>query len=490
MPRARASGFARLGRCYVVLGNHDFADSRDPFSQRVDPEAIAALEDVTLLGRRGRRRSSCAGGASRSSASTRSRTRLEAQLRTTLADHATPTCGSCSATSRGSSSASRGVFHLVLAGHLHAGQIVVPYPGGQAAARAPPRTRRRGPLRLRRDDAARLARPRHDVRPVPVLRAAGGHGAGCTIGVMEAPVISPDVLASYAGDAALEVDGRARASTARTPPRSRAPRTTADVVVHRRARVGGERGCGRRVRCRSASPSTSGAWRISTSRPSTSSSSASARRPRSNDVAPRRPHRRDARDGAGGLPDVRLVADARQPRAGEAQVDRAGRGRVGGVGDGLPRRRRPRARLDAVRARRRSSRVPPSFRPARRRTTPCSSRAPTCSTETQPWVEQSLFLAAIGEARDKGARALEAFAYRYREGSRRPSASSSTEPSSRATSSPTSAFGRCARPGASSWLGSTSAACSPSRKGTREKVLRVVQEAFQPAPAPAPPGGG
>jgi hypothetical protein len=33
-----------------------------------------------------------------------------------------------------------------------------------------------------------------------------------------------------------------------------------------------------------------------------------------------------------------------------------------------------------------------------------------------PWVEQSLFLAAIGEARDKGARALEAFAYRYPEG--------------------------------------------------------------------------
>ena len=33
-----------------------------------------------------------------------------------------------------------------------------------------------------------------------------------------------------------------------------------------------------------------------------------------------------------------------------------------------------------------------------------------------PWVEQSLFLAAIGDARDRGARALEAFAYRYPEG--------------------------------------------------------------------------
>jgi hypothetical protein len=33
-----------------------------------------------------------------------------------------------------------------------------------------------------------------------------------------------------------------------------------------------------------------------------------------------------------------------------------------------------------------------------------------------PWVMQSLFLAAIGEARDRGAKALEAFAFRYPEG--------------------------------------------------------------------------
>ncbi len=35
---------------------------------------------------------------------------------------------------------------------------------------------------------------------------------------------------------------------------------------------------------------------------------------------------------------------------------------------------------------------------------------------TSPWVLQSLFLAAIGEAKDRGAAALEAFAYRYGEG--------------------------------------------------------------------------
>jgi hypothetical protein len=36
--------------------------------------------------------------------------------------------------------------------------------------------------------------------------------------------------------------------------------------------------------------------------------------------------------------------------------------------------------------------------------------------ESSPWVLQSLFLAAIGEARDRGAHAVEAFAYRYSEG--------------------------------------------------------------------------
>src|SRR5439155_7639746 len=35
---------------------------------------------------------------------------------------------------------------------------------------------------------------------------------------------------------------------------------------------------------------------------------------------------------------------------------------------------------------------------------------------SNPWVLQSLFLAAIGEAKDKGAAALETFAYRYPEG--------------------------------------------------------------------------
>jgi hypothetical protein len=36
--------------------------------------------------------------------------------------------------------------------------------------------------------------------------------------------------------------------------------------------------------------------------------------------------------------------------------------------------------------------------------------------ELSPWVLQSLFLAAIGEARERGSKAIEAFAYRYPEG--------------------------------------------------------------------------
>ena len=59
---------------------------------------------------------------------------------------------------------------------------------------------------------------------------------------------------------------------------------------------------------------------------------------------------------------------------------------------------------------------------------------------SKPWVMQSLFLTAIGDARDKGARALEAFAYRY--GDERldvRALPACTRRSFRATSSPTSA---------------------------------------------------
>ena len=133
---ARRSGMQRLpgllealGPCVVVLGNHDFADSRDPFSQRVDPDALAAIDDATLLTDqsieiplRGRRvqvvgvdpRSYMRGAA------------RPAELTDESADLRILLCHFPRIVRRVG-----GSFHLVLAGHYHAGQIVVPYPGGK-----------------------------------------------------------------------------------------------------------------------------------------------------------------------------------------------------------------------------------------------------------------------------------------------------------------------------------------------------------------------
>jgi hypothetical protein len=104
-----------------------------------------------------------------------------------------------------------------------------------------------------------------------------------------------------------------------------------------------------------------------------------------------------------------------------------------------------------------------------------------------PWVMQSLFLTAIGEARDRGATALEAFAYRYPEGE-----SSYERFHVHKTVFPRdflSDFGfltvRIA--GRVELARLELGGLQPVLEGRRDKVLRVVKDAFAPAPVPQRP---
>ena len=130
--------------------------------------------------------------------------------------------------------------------------------------------------------------------------------------------------------------------------------------------------------------------------------------------------------------------------------------------------------------------MPRSCRRGRPRTTPCSSRAPTSSTRRRPWALQSLFLAAIGEARDRGASSIEAFAYRYVEGE-----SSQTRFHEHRTVFPADFLGdfgfRVVRTSGRVGLARLElGGLVPVEEGRRQRVLRVVKEAFMPDPVPAP----
>jgi hypothetical protein len=105
---------------------------------------------------------------------------------------------------------------------------------------------------------------------------------------------------------------------------------------------------------------------------------------------------------------------------------------------------------------------------------------------SSPWVLQSLFLAAIGDAKDKGAAALEAFAYRYPEGE-----SDYERFLVHRTVFPRdflSDFGfQTVRASAQVELVRLDlGGLVPVLEGKRSKVLRTLREAFLPEPIPAP----
>jgi uncharacterized protein len=118
---------ARLPNCFAVLGNHDYAITKDPFAQRIDlteltPARLLA-DDAVTLELRGRR-VQVVGVDPRSYRAGRARPE---RLADRGADLRILLCHFPQVIDR----LEPGVFDLVLAGHLHAGQITVPYPGGR-----------------------------------------------------------------------------------------------------------------------------------------------------------------------------------------------------------------------------------------------------------------------------------------------------------------------------------------------------------------------
>ena len=118
---------ARLPNCFAVLGNHDFASTRDPFSQAAEVADLAPtrllFDDARTLELRGRR-IQIVGVDPRSF---RRRIQRPERLADADADLRILLCHFPDVIDR----LPAGVFDLVLAGHLHAGQICLPWPGGR-----------------------------------------------------------------------------------------------------------------------------------------------------------------------------------------------------------------------------------------------------------------------------------------------------------------------------------------------------------------------
>jgi len=108
--------------------------------------------------------------------------------------------------------------------------------------------------------------------------------------------------------------------------------------------------------------------------------------------------------------------------------------------------------------------------------------------QSSPWVMQSLFLAAIGDARDRGAKALETFSYRYSEVESQYERFQVHKTIFPADFLADFGFRAVRSAGFVELARLEFGGLVPVVEGKRERVLRVVKEAFAPAPAPVPPG--
>ncbi len=122
-----------LGRPYVVLGNHDVAVSRDPFSRAAEledlREAVLLRDEAADVELRG------VGVqiAGVDPASFRKGVSQPARLADPGAGFRILLCHFPDVVRE----LPEGAYHLVLAGHLHAGQITIPLPGGRLALAHP-----------------------------------------------------------------------------------------------------------------------------------------------------------------------------------------------------------------------------------------------------------------------------------------------------------------------------------------------------------------
>ncbi|MGD0167771.1 MAG: metallophosphoesterase [Gaiellaceae bacterium] len=129
-PRGEAElrrALSRLENCFVVLGNHDFALSRDPFSKS---SAVFELEPATVLLDEARTVSVTGGSVQIVGVDPRSYADKNAapdRLVDSTASLRICLCHFPGVAER----MPPGSFDLICAGHLHDGQISLPYPGGK-----------------------------------------------------------------------------------------------------------------------------------------------------------------------------------------------------------------------------------------------------------------------------------------------------------------------------------------------------------------------